>query len=128
MTMQNGGRAMTNTYWNSSGTYQAVADALQALIPEEGEVLNPRANPELEKFRKAVNCYYDLYNNGLCNRKQEFRSMFKVGIAQDDKGYYDVRNVAQLESEMDEYIRKAAAEQDIRLDLATEDELEQARR
>ena len=52
--------ALTNTYWNSNGKYNALAEQLQALIPAEGAVAQPRKNKKLEKFRKAVNCYYDL--------------------------------------------------------------------
>ena len=68
-----------STYWESKGLYQAEADALEKLLPIFGEVPdNKVTNKYLEKFRKAVNCYYDLYNNGLCNRAREFSILFRI--------------------------------------------------
>ena len=72
----------TNTYWNNKGTYQDMADALQELIPVQGSVDNAKKNPALEKFRKAINCYYDFYNNGLGNRAREFAKVFKFATGQ----------------------------------------------
>lgn len=68
---------MKNTYWNNNGKYEATAAKLQALLPREGEMAGEN-NKALEKFRQAVNCYYDLYNNGLCNRTAEFRKLFGI--------------------------------------------------
>jgi hypothetical protein len=65
-------------YWNNTGVYQEHSDALLKLIPEVGVCNNANQNPDLEKFRKAVNCYYDLYNNGLCNRAREFSILFRI--------------------------------------------------
>ena len=64
------------SYWNNNGLNELLGKQLQEMIPAEGSVVNPRKNPKLERFRKAQNCYYDLYNNGLCNRKSEFRTVF----------------------------------------------------
>ena len=106
--------ALTNTYWNSNGKYNALAEQLQALIPAEGAVANPRKNKKLEKFRKAVNCYYDLYNNGLCNRASAFAKVF--GIAARDYRY--VRSwrymdclYRETEEVMDKIVLEAAIEQ-----------------
>ena len=59
-----------NTYWNNNGKYQKLADKLQKLIPYSGEVKNPKVNYKLEKFRKLVNAYHDLYNNGGANNER----------------------------------------------------------
>ena len=107
----------TATYWNNNGRFQALADALQKYIPVEGPVANAKKNPALEKFRKAVNCYYDLYNNGLCNRAAQFSKIF--GIA---TGQYKYRNgrygfeftqimYDHTEEAMDAIVLAAAAEQ-----------------
>ena len=70
---------MDKTYWTGQGRYQAQADALEKLLPIIGEVEDGKgANKHLEAFRRAVNCYYDLYNNGLCNRAREFSTLFKI--------------------------------------------------
>ena len=65
-----------HTYWSHKGKYPATQEALAALVPAEGEVKDHENNPALEKFRIAANCYYDLYNNGLCNRWEEFEEVF----------------------------------------------------
>ena len=105
------------TYWNSKGKYQCVADQLQALVPAEGSVNEPRKNPKLELFRKAVNCYYDLYNNGLCNRARQFASVF--GIASGQFRYSNWKFTSVLydltEHAMNRIIKEAAEEQGIEL-------------
>ena len=107
---------MENTYWNHNGKYQELSDKLQALIPNSGEVENPRKNKALERFRKASNCYYDLYNNGLCNRTQEFRQVFKVASSHYYSGQYgrfDQELYRIVESATDNIILAAAKEQNI---------------
>ena len=59
--------ANENTYWNHKGQYPVAVAALQALIPAEGSVANPYKNKALERFRKAQNAYYRLYNDGDFN-------------------------------------------------------------
>ena len=106
-----------NTYWNHKGLYSVRAEKLQALLPASGSVEAPRKNPKLEKYRKAVNCYYDLYNNGLCNRIQEFRHVFGFAAG----NYRTIRyNMTfdeflyeRTEERMDEIILDAAREQGI---------------
>lgn len=108
---------MQNSYWNNNSKYQALADALHTKIPGSGSVENPKKNPALEKFRKAVNCYYDLYNNGLCNRAREFAKVFGIASTQ---YRFRLRNYGTdyspvmfelLEDKMDEIVLAAAAEQ-----------------
>jgi hypothetical protein len=100
-----------STYWNNAGKYEALYEKLNALIPSSGSVVEPKKNKALEKMRKAANCYYDLFNNGLCNRAAEFRQVFGFG------GTYIVKNGfkddAALEAKMDEIIFAAAKEQNI---------------
>ncbi len=99
------------SYWNNTGKREALARKLEALIPKEGEVPDPTKNKALEKFRKASNCYYDLFNNGLCNRAAEFRQVFGFGgthIAKSRDYHSD-----KLECKMDEIILAAAVEQNI---------------
>jgi hypothetical protein len=66
----------SNTYWSRKGKYPEQNAALEKLIPDSGAVPNPRKNKALERFRVASNCYYDLYNNGLCNRAASFAKTF----------------------------------------------------
>ena len=104
------------TYWNSKGKYQAAADALQHLVPDEGSVPNPRQNKALEKFRCATNCYYDLYNNGLCNRASQFARVFGFGASRYKEtwrgyGKFSDRLYVKTEEQMDAIIVAAASEQ-----------------
>lgn len=62
-----------NTYWGSSRKYTELSRKLSALVPFEGEC--PSDKPKLERFRKASNAYYNLYNNGLVS---DFSRIFKV--------------------------------------------------
>lgn len=63
---------MDNTYWNHSGRYQDLADALSEMIPPQDSV----SGYHLDRFRRASNAYYDWYNNGLWNRPDEFLDVF----------------------------------------------------
>lgn len=96
------------TYWNNAGKYQQLADELQAMIPHEGEC--PSDKPLLEKFRRAVNCYYDLYNNGLCNRAGEFRGVFGFIAGHRYGGRVTAELAPRTESAMNRIVLQAASE------------------
>lgn len=113
------------TYWTNNGAHQAVADKLQKLIPAQGEC--PKSAPKLELFRQAVNCYYDYYNNALCNRLEEFENVFGFtpnGITDDcdDEGeaeriiretFFGPENISLLEQKMNNILLEAATEQKV---------------
>jgi hypothetical protein len=107
------------TYWNNKGTHQTIAEALQGLLPAIGEVPEGKTtNKALERFRRAQNCYYDLYNNGLCNRAREFSTLFRIpGVPREIKqNYYHnflVSSVTEyaIDFKMDRFIMEAYAEQ-----------------
>jgi hypothetical protein len=112
--------ANKNTYWNSNGKHQSQAQLLQALLPCSGACVKPRgANRNLEKLRKAINCYYDLYNNGLGNRATQFYQVFGIpsshyryGVARlkFDQEMYDA-----VEMKMNKLVDNAAIEQNIHI-------------
>lgn len=105
-----------HSYWNGRGRLKDYADKLNKLIPAAGPC-EPDA-PRLDRFRVASNCYYDLFNNGLCNRAAEFRGVFKFsprkehpvkygsGIEFEDEGLN-----ARLNAALDLFIVEAAIEQ-----------------
>lgn len=107
------------TYWNEQGAYQTIAEALQELIPSSGEVPEGKTtNKALERFRRAQNCYYDLYNNGLCNRAREFSILFRVsGVPREIKKNYGTNFLVSsltegaIENKMDGFILDAYREQ-----------------
>ena len=106
-------------YWNEQGTYQIIAEALQGLIPAIGEVPEGKTtNKALERFRRAQNCYYDLYNNGLINRAREFSTLFKIaGVSREVKrNFYSNFLVSSdtedaIDNKMDRFIIEAYVEQ-----------------
>lgn len=110
---------MDKTYWNSAGRYQEQADLLVALIPAIGEVYDAQgANKHLDTFRRAVNCYYDLYNNGLCNKAREFSTLFKIaGVPKEIKarrwmdGMLNSDTQERVEDKMSQFILAAMQEQ-----------------
>lgn len=75
-----------NTYWNSKGRFQDKITALQALIPDTGVVKSPYKNKALERFRKASNAYYRLYNDGDFGVGPA--KMFRVEYPSQYKEYY----------------------------------------
>lgn len=102
--------ARVNSYWDSNGKYQALYDKVKDLIPVEGAVPDARGkNRKLERLRVASNCYYDLFNNGLCNRAAEFRRVFGFGGSAIVKSRF--QDTSALEEQMDDIILAAALEQ-----------------
>ena len=113
---------MENTYWNSKGTHQNLVKQLNELVPAMGEIQG-KQNKALEKFRKASNAYYDIFNNGGCNRAAEIRGIFKFGMTSMSevvrgangkyrKYHWDAIH-EKVEPIMDKIILAAAAEQNI---------------
>jgi len=118
---------MENSYWNSRGTYQDLYDKLRPLIPISGEV-DGKNNKALERLRKAANVYYDVFNNGLCNRGKQFYGVFKFAASNFKRTRYDRdyrgrmvtrqeimfdRIARPMDERMDEIILAAAKEQGI---------------
>lgn len=115
-----------DTYWCAKGKHEEFEAALNDLIPAIGTVKNTDDNPALEIYRIAVNCYYDLYNNGLGNRGKEFHDTFgfdAFGVGEsrygrdDDGDQYDgsveltQALIDRTETKMDAIILAAYAEQ-----------------
>ena len=76
--------------WGVNSGFESLRDKLNDLIPAAGKVANPMSkNKHLEKFRKAQNAAYDFFNNGLCNKRELFVSIF----AQNESYYIDKWNI-----------------------------------
>ena len=114
---------MENTYWNRKGAHENLVAALNMRIPVMGEIAGSK-NRKLEKFRKASNAYYDIFNNGGCNRGAQIRGIFGFGMttmSEVVRGKYGKYRTyhwdaihAIVEPIMDQIILAAAKEQDIR--------------
>lgn len=69
-------------YWSSKGLFQHLVEPLQAKLPASGACSKPRsANKALDKFRRAGNAYYDIFNNGGCNRAGQIRNVFGISMS-----------------------------------------------
>ena len=103
----------SKTYWNSRGTHQTLIIELQNLIPTEGKCSTK--TPKLEKLRKAINAYYDLYNNGGCNLTAQIRASFGVGKTDFNSDYVPTAQAAidKIEQVMDELVWDAAPEANV---------------
>ena len=76
--------------WGVNSGFARLRDELNKLIPAAGKVANPMSkNKHLEKFRKAQNAAYDFFNNGLCNKRGLFVSIF----AENENHYIDKWNI-----------------------------------
>lgn len=114
---------LQHCYWEGTGKYSSAVEQLNKLIPESGSVTKPRsANKLLERYRKATNCYYDLYNNGLMNMMATFRSVFHIAagryriVTQHGHNYYP-EFYQLVEDAYDDIILSAAKEQNILVDI-----------
>jgi hypothetical protein len=107
---------MTDCYWYQRGNYQQLADALQKLIPMQGEIPNKDQNPCLEEYRKVANQYYDLFNNGLHNHPYHFKRRFGVSVVEARSilrvgGILECDILRTIEASVDQFILEAATEQ-----------------
>ena len=71
---------MKRSYWTNNGKHQKLADAVRAMIPSMGSVSDAESHKALERCRKAINVYHDLYNNGMGNRNKDFRLIFRMPL------------------------------------------------
>ena len=81
--------------WGVNSGFARLRDELNNLIPAAGKVANPMSkNKHLEKFRRAQNAAYDFFNNGLCNKRGLFVSIF----AENESYYIDKWNIPTMNS------------------------------
>jgi hypothetical protein len=105
-------------YWENTGKFQQQADILEKLLPATGQCPNVTQNEALDLFRRAVNCYYDLYNNGLCNKAQQFAAIFRIaGVPAEIRARRGVSTMLSwetmlaIEERMDQIVIAAVMEQ-----------------
>ena len=76
--------------WGVNSGFARLRDELNNLIPASGRCENPMSkNKHLEKFRRAQNAAYDFFNNGLCNKRGLFVSIF----AENENYYIEKWNI-----------------------------------
>ena len=81
--------------WGVNEGFKHLQEKLEELLPFEGRCEFPNSkNKHLEKFRRAQNAAYDLFNNGLCNKRGLFVSIF----AENENYYIDKWNIPTQKS------------------------------
>ena len=74
--------------WGVNVGFKDLSDKLNELLPFEGRCENPMSkNKNLEKFRQAQNAAYDLFNNGLGNKRSLFKNIFGWSVGVRDTSY-----------------------------------------
>ena len=105
--------------WGVNEGFKNLQEKLDELIPFEGKVPFSRSkNKKLEKFRVASNLVYDLFNNGLMNRKSQFKQFFGWSPPSQNHNYqysrYDWKRFEEnLEPILTSIIQEAAIEQGV---------------
>ena len=69
--------------WGVHKEFKLIVEALNAKVPNSGEIKGSK-NKALEKFRKAQNVIYDIFNNGLINRGRELKVL---GLVRNDLSF-----------------------------------------
>jgi len=95
------------TYWNGNGTYQGFIDKLSEEIPLEGAV----EDKAIDRLRRAINAYYDIFNNAGCNSAGRKVAYFFPGVMSYINSHHkiDWSVVEEMtEPKMDEIILKVA--------------------
>ena len=105
--------------WGVNSGFETIREQLNELIPLEGACENPRStNKHLDKFRRAQNAAYDLFNNGLCNKRGLFKQLFGFAPTQRDANYATRMQWSHWEDRVEEIltpiIQAAALEQGIK--------------
>lgn len=101
-----------NANWGCTPETRELSDKLSNLdnFPSVGEVSNKKKNPSLEKFRKAQNVVYDIFNNGLGNRGRELRvlGLKKHQLAFEEYSSYNGRLIRESNwNQIEEVVEKA---------------------
>ena len=104
--------------WGCNQGFSHLNNNLNDLLPFEGRCEFPNSkNKALDKFRRAQNAAYDLFNNGLCNKRGLFKNIYGWSVGQRDVYYAHKDTWTYWEDRVEEVltpiILEAAKEQGI---------------
>ena len=107
-----------STSWGVHEGFKTAVDKLNNLLPIEGRVeYSQSKNKNLEKFRKAQNAMYDLFNNGLCNKRSLFQNIYGWSVGVRDTNHATKMTWSQWEDRVEEVLTpimlEAAKEQGV---------------
>lgn len=91
--------------WGINSGFEHLVDKLNELLPAQGKCANSRStNKHLDKFRRAQNAAYDLFNNGLGNKRSLFVSIFGWAPTQKSTYYASSMTWSQWEDNVEEVL------------------------
>ena len=94
--------------WGVRADLKDVQEKLWDLIPTSGSCESPRSkNKNLDKFRRAANLAHDLFNNGLMNRRGDFKKFFgfvPIPTREPYAGYFNRERWDEIELRMEKEI------------------------
>ena len=94
-----------STSWGIHEGFKTAVDKLNELLPFEGKCEFPKTkNKHLEKFRRAQNAAYDLFNNGLCNKSRLFRDIYGWSVGYRDTSYANRMTWSHWENRVEEVL------------------------
>ena len=104
--------------WGIHEGFKSAVDKLNELLPFEGKCEHPMSkNKHLEKFRRAQNAAYDLFNNGLCNKSRLFKDIYGWSVGYRETSYANRMTWSHWEDRVEEVltpiIQKAIKEQGV---------------
>ena len=105
--------------WGVNSGFKHLVDQLNELLPLQGKCEKSRStNKYLDKFRSAQNAAYDLFNNGLCNRRSAFQYIYGWSVGARDVRYANNMTWSHWEDKVEEVltpiILAAAKEQGVK--------------
>ena len=104
--------------WGINQGFSHLNNNLNDLLPLEGRCEFPNSkNKALDKFRRAQNAAYDLFNNGLGNQRALFKSIFGWSVGVRDTSYATKMQWSMWEDRVEEVLTpimlEAAKEQGV---------------
>ena len=104
--------------WGCNQGFSHLNNNLNDLLPFEGRCEFPNSkNKALDKFRRAQNAAYDLFNNGLGNQRALFKSIFGWSVGVRDTSYATKMQWSMWEDRVEEVLTpimlEAAKEQGV---------------
>ena len=104
--------------WGCNQGFSHLNNNLNDLLPFEGRCEFPNSkNKALDKFRRAQNAAYDLFNNGLGNKRALFKSIFGWSVGVRDTSYATKMQWSMWEDRVEEVLTpimlEAAKEQGV---------------
>ena len=110
-------KLFSNT-WGMNQGFSHLNNNLNDLLPLEGRCEFPNSkNKALDKFRRAQNAAYDLFNNGLCNKRSLFQNIYGWSVGVRDTSYATKMQWSMWEDRVEEVLTpimlEAAREQGV---------------